>query len=154
MTATKKSRPLVAQETGQAETAAFSGAVISCNHSITDGAERQPGFIENLLLYGPENGQTLRDLVHITQWPERAIRKEIEVERRAGALIMSDNRSGYFLTDDPAEAQRFDFVNISIMIWEWLRTMTALSRRSPSYAQPARRRMTCECWRRKGLLSF
>ena len=34
-----------------AETAAFSGAVISCNHSITDGAERQPGFIAGLLLY-------------------------------------------------------------------------------------------------------
>lgn len=89
------------------ETAAFSEAVISCNHSITDGAERQPGFIAGLLLYGPENGQTLRDLVHITQWPERAIRKEIEVERRAGALIMSDNRSGYYLTNDPAEAKRF-----------------------------------------------
>lgn len=89
------------------ETAAFSGAVISCNYSTTAPANRQPGFIENLLLYGPENGQTLRDLVHITQWPERTIRKEIEAERRAGALIMSDNRSGYFLTDDPAEAQRF-----------------------------------------------
>ncbi|MCX4372029.1 MAG: hypothetical protein OSJ58_09385 [Dysosmobacter sp.] len=90
-----------------AETAAFSGAVISCNHSITDGAERQPGFIAGLLLYGPENGLTLKDLVHITQWPERAIRKEIEVERRAGALIMSDNRNGYFLTDDPAVARKF-----------------------------------------------
>ena len=90
-----------------AETAAFSGAVISCNHSITDGAERQPGFIAGLLLYGPENGLTLKDLVHITQWTERAIRKEIEVERRAGALIISDNAHGYYLTDDPAEAQRF-----------------------------------------------
>ncbi len=89
------------------ETAAFSGAVISCNYSTTDGAERQPGFIAGLLLYGPENGLTLKDLVHITQWPERAIRKEIEVERRAGALIMSDNRNGYFLTDDPAVARKF-----------------------------------------------
>lgn len=89
------------------ETAAFSGAVISCNHSITDGAERQPGFIAGLLLYGPENGMTLKDLVHITQWPERAIRKEIEVERRAGTLIISDNRNGYYLTDDPAVAERF-----------------------------------------------
>lgn len=90
-----------------AETAAFGRAAISISNFTTAAADRQPGFIENLLLYGPENGQTLRDLVHITQWPERAIRKEIEVERRAGALIMSDNRSGYYLTDDPAEAQRF-----------------------------------------------
>lgn len=87
-----------------AETAVFSGAVISCNHSITDGAERQPGFIAGPLLYGPENGLTLKDLV---LWPERAIRREIEVERRAGALIVSDNRSGFFLTDDPAVAQWF-----------------------------------------------
>ena len=43
----------------------------------------------------------------MTQWPERLIRKEIEVERRAGALIISDNAHGYYLTDDPAEAQRF-----------------------------------------------
>lgn len=31
----------------------------------------------------------------------------IEAERRAGALIISDNAHGYYLTDDPAEAQRF-----------------------------------------------
>ena len=36
-----------------------------------------------------------------------AIRKEIEVERRAGALIISDNAHGYYLTDDPVEAQKF-----------------------------------------------
>lgn len=90
-----------------AETAALAGMAFSCSYSTTDGTERQPGFIAGLLLYGPENGQTLRDLVHITQWPERAIRKEIEVERRAGALIISDNTHGYYLTDDPAEAQRF-----------------------------------------------
>lgn len=90
-----------------AETAAFGRAAISCSHCTTAAADRQPGFIEKVLLYGAENGQTLRDLVHITQWPERAIRKEIEVERRAGALIISDNAHGYYLTDDPAEAQRF-----------------------------------------------
>lgn len=83
------------------------GARFPHSNCTTGGADRQPGFIENLLLYGWENGQTLKDLVHITQWPERAVRKQIEVERRAGALIISDNAHGYFLTDDPAEAQRF-----------------------------------------------
>lgn len=90
-----------------AETAAFGRAAIPHSNCTTGGADRQPGFIENLLLYGPENGQTLRDLVHITQWPERAVRKQIEIERRAGAVILSDNKNGYFLSDDPAEAQRF-----------------------------------------------
>lgn len=107
MNAKEKAPTREATRAEAAGTAAFGRAAIPHSNCTTGGADRQPGFIENLLLYGPGNGQTLRDLVHITQWPERAIRKEIEVERRAGALIMSDNRSGYFLTDDPAEAQRF-----------------------------------------------
>lgn len=107
MTQTKNTRRGAGTPRRAAETAAFGKAAISCNYSTTAPADRQPGFIENLLLYGPENGQTLQDLVHITQWPERAIRKEIEAERRACALIISDNQHGYFLTDDPAEAQRF-----------------------------------------------
>ena len=35
------------------------------------------------------------------------VRRQIERERRAGELIVSNNRDGYYLTDDPAEAQRF-----------------------------------------------
>lgn len=106
MNAKKETHPTAATvERAGAETAC--GARFPHSNCTTAAADRQPGFIENLLLYGPENGQTLRDLVHITQWPERAIRKEIEVERRAGALIISDNAHGYYLTDDPAEAQRF-----------------------------------------------
>lgn len=106
MSTKEKARSTVAAvERAGRETAC--GARFPHSNCTTAAADRQPGFIENLLLYGPENGQTLRDLVHITQWPERAIRKEIEVERRAGALIISDNAHGYYLTDDPAEAQRF-----------------------------------------------
>lgn len=82
-------------------------AAISCNHLTTTTADRQPGLIEMLLSHGAENGLTLKDLERITDWPGRIIRKAIEAERRAGALIISDNKSGYFLTDDPAEAQRF-----------------------------------------------
>ena len=67
----------------------------------------QAGIIAGLLLYGPENGLTLQDLRRVTGWPERTIRKEIEAERRVGALIISDNRNGYFLTDDPIEAAKF-----------------------------------------------
>lgn len=106
MSTKEKAHPTAATvERAGRETAC--GARFPHSNCTTAAADRQPGFIENLLLYGPENGQTLKDLVHITQWPERAIRKEIEVERRAGALIISDNAHGYYLTDDPAEAQRF-----------------------------------------------
>ena len=120
-----KSRPLVAQETGQAETAAFGRAAISCNYSITGGAGRQSGVIAGLLSYGPENGQTLEHLEHITGWPGRTIRKTIERERRAGALIISDNAHGYYLTDNPAEAQRFAR-SMQHRAWEILRTARAI----------------------------
>lgn len=107
MSGKRNARPAGGTTERAKETAACGRAAISIFNSTTVGIARQPGFIAGLLLYGPENGQTLKDLVHITQWPERAIRKEIEVERRAGALIISDNAHGYYLTDDPAEAQRF-----------------------------------------------
>lgn len=102
----REPRPRRQPGTGRAEMAAGQAAISTSNFT-TGSAQRQPGFIASLLLYGPENGLTLKDLVHMTQWPERLIRKEIEVEQRAGALIISDNAHGYYLTDDPAEAQRF-----------------------------------------------
>jgi len=63
--------------------------------------------IADLLSHGPENGVTLRHLEKMTDMDNRTIRRQIERERRAGALILSDNRNGYFLAADPAEAQRF-----------------------------------------------
>lgn len=63
--------------------------------------------ISDLLSNGAENGVTLRHLEKLTDLPGREVRRQIERERRAGALIISDNQHGYFLTDDPAEAQRF-----------------------------------------------
>lgn len=90
-----------------AETAALAGAAISVFNSTTATAGRQSGFVAGLLSYGAGNGLTIRDLERITGWPGRSIRKAIEIERRDGALIISDNRNGYYLTGDPGEAQRF-----------------------------------------------
>ena len=53
------------------------------------------------------SGVPLRHLEKLAGLPGREVRRQIERERRAGALIISDNQHGYFLTDDPAEAQRF-----------------------------------------------
>ena len=63
--------------------------------------------IADLLSHGAENGVPLRHLEKLAGLPGREVRRQIERERRAGALIISDNQHGYFLTDDPAEAQRF-----------------------------------------------
>ena len=63
--------------------------------------------IADLLSHGAENGVTLRHLEKLADLPGREVRRQIERERRAGAWIISDNAYGYYLTDDPAEVQRF-----------------------------------------------
>lgn len=63
--------------------------------------------IADLLNHGAENGLTIHHLEKITGLNSRTIRARIEAERRAGKLIMSNNKDGYYLTDDPAEAERF-----------------------------------------------
>lgn len=64
-------------------------------------------WIADFLNHGAENGVNLHHLEKMTGLSGREVRREIERERRAGELIISDNRNGYFMTDDPAEAQRF-----------------------------------------------
>ena len=107
MRETRKTRPSIAvperakmeAETGQAATSVI--------NSTTQAAKGQSFRIADFLSHGAENGVTLRHLETLTGIPGREIRRCIEQERRAGTLIISDNQSGYFLTDDPAEAQRF-----------------------------------------------
>lgn len=74
--------------------------------SITAGAGRQMR-IADFLGYGPDRGQTLSDLRRVTDLDARTIRLMIRRERMSGNLIISDNKSGYYLTDSPTEAQRF-----------------------------------------------
>lgn len=102
----EESRPLVAQETGQ-DGMATGKTHNSYYHSTTVSGDRQSGPIASLLMYGPSSGVTLRRLEKLTGMDNRTIRRQIERERRAGALILSDNQHSYYLTDDPAEAQRF-----------------------------------------------
>lgn len=91
-------------EMGAAALAGTSTPIYDC---ITPSVPGQAVHIADLLSHGAENGQTITDLERLTGCRSREIRKQIELERRGGALIISDNRNGYYLTDDPAEAQRF-----------------------------------------------
>ena len=92
---------------GTAETAAFSGAAISsCNHSTTAAAGRQTK-IADYLGHSREGAKTGRELCALTGLDHRTVRAQIEQERRAGVLIVADNKSGYWLASNPAEAQRF-----------------------------------------------
>lgn len=63
--------------------------------------------IADFLSRGEANAVPLRDLVAVTGWNERDVRRQIEQERRDFVPIVSDNRSGYWLADDSGEARRF-----------------------------------------------
>lgn len=68
---------------------------------------RKTPSISDLLHSGAKNGTTLRELVALTGMNERVVRLKIQQERRAGKLILSNNRDGYFLPETPEDVQRF-----------------------------------------------
>lgn len=88
------------------ETAALTGATFSKNDFTTATVGRQPK-ITALLSRGAENAVTLRDLVALTGWSGREVRRQIQAERKAGALILSDNSCGYFLPESPDDLKKF-----------------------------------------------
>ena len=68
---------------------------------------RKTPSISDLLHSGAENGTTLRELVAMTGMNERLVRLKIQQERKAGKLILSNNRDGYFLLECPEDVRRF-----------------------------------------------
>lgn len=64
-------------------------------------------LVSDLLHEGSENGVTLTELVQLTGEDERSIRRRIQLERKAGKLILSDCKSGYFLPTSTLDIQRF-----------------------------------------------
>ena len=63
--------------------------------------------ISDYLSHGHQHAVPLRHLVSLTGLPDRIVRQMIEKERRAGVPILSDNQSGYYLSDSPEATARF-----------------------------------------------
>lgn len=74
-------------------------------NSNTDGVKTPQIF--SLLHSGAENGVTLRELVAMTGMNERLVRLKIQQERKAGKLILSNNKDGYYLPECPGDVLRF-----------------------------------------------
>ena len=93
---------------GMETAAALTGATISHAHSITEGKERQlPKLqVSDLLPHERENALKLRDLKELFSMDSRTIRSLIQRERQH-VPILSDNLSGYWISDDAAEVQKF-----------------------------------------------
>ena len=93
-------------ELDETETAACGRAAISYVHYTPDAAHSQPS-IADYLGRDRESARKGQELCAALHLDSRTLRQRIELERRNGAAIVADNRNGYWLTDDPAEAQAF-----------------------------------------------
>lgn len=83
------------------------GLATTLSHQKHNTATQKKLLISDLLHERAENGTTLTELVQLTGDDERTIRRRIQVERKAGKLILADNKSGYFLPASEYEVRRF-----------------------------------------------
>ncbi len=82
-------------------------ATTSPTNDTTPTPPGQAVKIADLLGHGQNAAVPLRHLKELAGLPGREVRRMIEAERRAGALIISDNRHGYFLADTQEEVNQF-----------------------------------------------
>ena len=106
MTKKEKAPTSAATLTGAAAETTACRASIPMFDCTTAAAGRQIK-IADYLGHSPESAITGRELCALTRLDHRTVRAQIEQERRGGQLIVSDCQHGYWLTSDPAEAQRF-----------------------------------------------
>lgn len=104
----KSARPTVGAVGQAVESGAVcKAATTSTNNSIISAADSQTFRVADLLSPGAENAISRLDLMALTGLRDRELRRQIEVERRQGVPILSDNINGYWLSDDPAEIKKF-----------------------------------------------
>lgn len=102
MSTKEKTRPGAGTPERATETAACSGAVISCDYSTTAAAGRQRK-VSDLLNRGRENAVPLRHLKTLLDADGRTVRLMIQHERLTGTPICADNLTGYYLPANEEE---------------------------------------------------
>lgn len=105
MSQKENARPTVAAA-GQAQSG---NAVSKFQDDFISVATKNQGRISKILPVGRENAISSAALAEIMGCKTvRELQKQVERERLAGAVILSDTHSGgYYLSDDPAELRRF-----------------------------------------------
>lgn len=101
----ENARPEAATSERAKRESAWTGGNSRSQH--TTAADGGQGGITSLLMEGRSNALHLADLVRLTGWPERDVRKAIQQERQQGSPILSDNKNGYFLPQSEAEKVQF-----------------------------------------------
>lgn len=66
-------------------------------------SSQKPQGVSALLLHGEANAIPLGLLAALTGWDRRVIRRQIQLERQAGACICVNCRDGYYLAETEAE---------------------------------------------------
>ena len=109
MTEKRKAAPGVGTGSGREETAAaLVGASNSTSTSdFNTAAGGRQGPISQFLLFGQRNAVPLQQLHKLSGMDSRTARRMIEIERRTGTPICSDNQTGYYLAEDAAELAQF-----------------------------------------------
>ena len=93
---------------------------------------REIGIVEKSLQQGAENAVSIDYLLTVTgHKTARALQSEIAREREAGALILSSNRSGYYLPDSGEKGRQ--------EIARFISTLRARSLNTLRILKPARR---------------
>lgn len=64
-------------------------------------------MVVDYLGHGRSSAVSLRRLVSMTGMGSRSVRKEIELARRSGTPVLSDNLNGYWLAASEDEARQF-----------------------------------------------
>ena len=106
MSTQKEARPLVAQEAGQAGTAACDSAAIPYDYCTTGGAKRQPFRVADFLGRGRDGAQTMKELRELLHVDNRKIRLMIQKERRH-VPIVADCQRGYWIADSTEDVNAF-----------------------------------------------
>lgn len=105
MSATKKAAQVLQHQDGGEQTRLDGFDELPENHFITRQDTGQAISIASLLLRGSANAVPLQHLRAVTGLDGRAIRRMIQAERRSGAAICADNRTGYYLAATPEERE-------------------------------------------------
>ena len=103
MSATKKPLPVDQTESGEGGQIALDGFEAPRTDCISSSQKTQA--ISSLLLRGTANAIPLHHLRAVTGLDGRTIRRMIQAERRSGAAICADNRTGYYLAATPEERE-------------------------------------------------
>lgn len=105
MSRKENARPEAATSGRAERESAWTGGNSRNQHTTAAGGGQ--GAVSSFLMEGRGNAIQLADLVRLTGWPERDVRKAIQWERQRGSPILSDNKNGYFLPQSEAEKVRF-----------------------------------------------